>query len=353
MLNKSQDLISGKNSTNLQADLINYSGLSYHDCKEIFVDLFKANYPILLEDAGRIAKERAEYILNKFFVELFNRAPQMINKFNQPDIQCDLLTILREYARQGKTEIGDLLVELMVNRVLQNDQNVLQINLIEALSVVPKLTCAQMDILTIALLSKLKFLKECNHYTDLIAYLKDKICPFGERYQYAQVNLIHLEYLRCIYKMHAGGSPEPITSALRYNTKFMRWFSNGATLEQIKERFGDVNDISKILIKSCDDPAKYHLVTYDQFEFDSIIQKYQISSTKNNDYYFYFTCGSAIMYESNIQVLLKECLPCLNNVFMTTEQMTDYELYPLGVVIAQANYKRRLNEDLDISDLIV
>ena len=99
MLNKSQNLQAGDQSVNIQADKI-YLGLTYLDAKEIFLELFKANFPQLLESAGKIAQERADFITQKFFRELIERNPETLSKFNQPDLQSDLLIIQREYAKK-------------------------------------------------------------------------------------------------------------------------------------------------------------------------------------------------------------------------------------------------------------
>ncbi|WP_293006091.1 LPO_1073/Vpar_1526 family protein [Nitrosomonas sp.] len=352
MFNNSKELVAGNDSLNVQAGVIKV-GLTYSECKEIFLDLFNANFPKLLEQAGRIAHERAEYISQKIFLELFNRNPQSIIKFSQPDLQCDLLTVQREYARQGNIEIGDLLVELLIERVLQTEQNVLQINLTEALSIAPKLSAKQLDILTIALLSKLTFFNEYEQYSYLIDYLETKVCPFSKEYAYEPIDYIHLEYLRCLYKLHSNGLEDPLTSKLISEPKLMRYFANGATIEQVIERFGDINHIDKILTESYHDSSKLQLITYDPVKFNKILIDNKITFTKDQNFYWYFTAGGQLMGDGEIKKILKQEIPCIEKVFRSIERLNDFKLYPLGIVIAQANYKRRMGNTLDISQLII
>ncbi len=66
-----------------------------------------------------------------------------------PDFQRALFTVQKEYALTGDDELGDLLVDLLIDRTKQDNRSLLQIVLNESLSVVPKLTNDQLAALSV------------------------------------------------------------------------------------------------------------------------------------------------------------------------------------------------------------
>ena len=68
----------GEKSTNLQGQNVNiYNGISYSDAKEIFKDLFRANFLELKHEAADIAQTRAEEITGKFLDKLNSKSPEV------------------------------------------------------------------------------------------------------------------------------------------------------------------------------------------------------------------------------------------------------------------------------------
>lgn len=107
----------GDHSTNLQSKTVTiYQGISYAEAKEIALDVFKANFIQLKQEAAEIAKTRAEEITDVFLEKLNSRNPDAIRNFNEPALQDALFTAQKEYAKTGDKDLGDLLVDILVDR---------------------------------------------------------------------------------------------------------------------------------------------------------------------------------------------------------------------------------------------
>lgn len=116
--------------------------------KTVSLDVFKVNFYDLGEDVRQIANRRAEEITNEFLMKLQLSNDKIIEKTADPDIRYDLFEVQKAYARFGDKEMADLLVDVLVQRTEEN-ASFSKIVLNEALSVIPKLTQLQIDILTL------------------------------------------------------------------------------------------------------------------------------------------------------------------------------------------------------------
>ena len=157
MLSKDQEQSVTEGSTAIQAGgniTILNNGLTYDEVKTVALDVFKANFYELAGDAKEIAKTRAEEITEEFLSKLQKENPTGFKKSGDPDFQYALYTVQKEYARNGDKELGDLLVDLLVDRSKQEQRDILQIVLNESLSTAPKLTENQLAVLAMIFLFK-------------------------------------------------------------------------------------------------------------------------------------------------------------------------------------------------------
>ena len=128
---KDQNQESGDNSTNLQGKtIIINQGLSYADAKEIALDVFKSNFLELSAKAAETAKRRAEELVDNFLNELKQRAPESLNKMEDPGMQYAIFTAQKEYAKTGDKDLSKLLVDILVDRSKQEDRDLKQIVLV-------------------------------------------------------------------------------------------------------------------------------------------------------------------------------------------------------------------------------
>jgi hypothetical protein len=157
MLSKDQAQNVSSGSTAIQAGgnvTIVETGLTYADVRNIALDIFRTNFYKLAGVAKETAKVRAEEITEAFLSKLQNEHPAGLQKSNDPDFQYALFTVQKEYARNGDKDLGDLLVDLLVDRSKHEQRDILQIVLNESLKTAPKLTENQLAVLSLIFLFK-------------------------------------------------------------------------------------------------------------------------------------------------------------------------------------------------------
>lgn len=149
MKDNNQHLHGGDSSTNYQANRdITVTGLTYSETERLFITMFKANFYDLQEEAKDLALKRAEEITNKFLEKLRTENPQLIENTKEPDVRFGIYEVQKAYARSGNVNTGDMLINLLVERVKKENESLAALVLNEALTIIPKITKRQIDILT-------------------------------------------------------------------------------------------------------------------------------------------------------------------------------------------------------------
>ena len=130
MLNKDQSQEVSEGATAVQAGgnvVITQVGLSYSDVRDVALDVFRSNFYQLAAPAMETAKARAQEITDDFLKKLQQEYPDGFKKGQDPDFQHALFTVQKDYARTGDKDLGDLLVDLLVDRSKQDQRDILQI----------------------------------------------------------------------------------------------------------------------------------------------------------------------------------------------------------------------------------
>lgn len=102
--------------------------------------MFKANAIELAGVAQSIAVARAEQLTNDFLTKLEAEMPERANALADPDVQSVVFQAQREFARSGEEDLRVALVDLLAQRVGEDDRNLRTLALNEAIASAPKLT---------------------------------------------------------------------------------------------------------------------------------------------------------------------------------------------------------------------
>ncbi len=100
---------SGDSSQNIQAGRdITIDGLSYSETRQVAMDVYKANFLELRDEAAAIAYERAERFVESFLQKMAQEGQKEIPEGKNPDFQAAFYQAHKEYARTGDQDLGDL-----------------------------------------------------------------------------------------------------------------------------------------------------------------------------------------------------------------------------------------------------
>jgi len=350
MFKKSQKQDAGDNSTNLQSEIAtinttNHYGLTYSDAKEIALDVFNSNFPRLRAEAAATAQERAEDVTEKFFLKLNERNPEAIKEFEQPAMQDALFTVQKQYAKSGDQELGDLLVDILVDRAAEPKRNMLQIVLDEALTVAPKLTVEQLDTITLNFLLLLTRRLDCATYVGLVNYFTTKICPFIDGLTSEQTYYNHIEYLGCGHVR--AGSYGQLENNLRQTYK--GFFSKGFSLEDIESEFSNDIRLQGLLIPCFHNPEKLQFNFYDDVVLESMSKEKGFSDEEIIKLKSLFE--RTTMQQNEVKELLILAIPAIKRIFEVWDSspIKNLELTSVGVAIAHANYRRKTSDTMNLS----
>lgn len=146
----------------IQIGVQNNNGMSAEQASQIVTKLFMDNFPKLQEEAGRIAKERAEELCKEVIAKLDMQGKKDFSEFSDPDVQFVLGKAQQEYARFGTRQLLGLLSDIIISRVNYNHDFFMKILIDKALDIVKFLTPSHLNYLSIIFLCKHVVFKEIN-----------------------------------------------------------------------------------------------------------------------------------------------------------------------------------------------
>lgn len=348
MLNKNE-IQGGDESTNIQHsqnvtvnNTHNY-GLTYTDAKEIALDVFKTNFYQLSKEAASIAKQRAEEITDKFLNELKEQLPDGISQMNQPDIQYALFTVQKEYARTGDKELLENLVNILVDRVAANERSLLQIVLNESLDVLPKLTNEQLDILSLVFLLRYSRRLNISNIEDFKNYLLESIIPFMVDAK-EESNYQHLEFTGC-------GSVSVLGHKIEDNfaDSYKGLFSKGFSMEEFKSVLKDEKLSTTVLSPCLHNENLFQVSSVDDAQLEKICV--DAGADRNLVEGIKKLQNSKIMTSKEVKDFVIGLDPLIKQLFEIWEEspLRMVTLTSVGIAIAQANIKRKISEQYNLS----
>ncbi|WP_040207181.1 LPO_1073/Vpar_1526 family protein [Neobacillus jeddahensis] len=150
MIGDKQEIIAGDGTTNIQGNKVTVvnNGLSFPEVRQVAMDVFKSNFYDLGEKVEKLVNERAEEILNKYLGTLQSTAPEALSNTEDPDLRFAIYETQKNHARLGDDEIRDLLVDVLIKRTTNQNESFVKLVLNEALTIIPKLTTKQIDVLS-------------------------------------------------------------------------------------------------------------------------------------------------------------------------------------------------------------
>lgn len=188
-----------KNSTGNQiGNQYNYSlGLDYKSTKDLFNDLISSHLEEFKEEAKVIAEEKNKQLMDMFMNALKLHGLNDTNTlaiFKNPSMQLSYIAAQKANLKNRSPILQSTLVDLLIFRIAQPDNELINIVLSEAIKTAPLLTEPHFQIL--ALVFKLKYCGyEINSFDDFLITLKRDILPYiSPLPKITSANYQHLDY---------------------------------------------------------------------------------------------------------------------------------------------------------------
>lgn len=347
MLNKDQSQTVSAGSTAIQAGgnvTVTKLGLSYSEVRDVALDVFRSNFYELAGAAKETARARAEEITEDFLKKLVSENPAGLGKSEDPDFQHALFTVQKEYARCGDKELGDLLVDLLVDRSKHDQRNILQIVLNESLSTAPKLTEKHLASLAIIFLFKYTQNFGVGNHDLLGQYLDRHVLPFANKLANNDSAYQHLEFSGC---GSIGLGQVSLEQAL--GTTYQGQFLKGFDEAELSTRGVAIGRDQRFFIPCLNDPTKLQVRANSKVLLEKNLKAASISSDDHQKIVALFDVAK--MSDEEIKQKTVAIRPYMSDVFSAwaSSQMKSLTLTSVGMAIGHANIKRLVGEFADLS----
>lgn len=341
---KSQNQDAGAGSTAIQAGGdVSITGLTYSEVRQVAIDVFRSNFYELVGVAKATASARAEEVTNAFLEKMSKENPHGIQKANDPDFQYALFTVQREYARTGDKDLGDLLVDLLVDRSKEDNRNILQIVLNESLAVAPKLTEQHLAALSIVFLFTRVGIMELGNDVSLGNYLDQFAAPFATKLSKNPVGFQHLEFCGC-GKSGFGG--QNLASVLRRGAQ--GFFQHGFEFRDLSDRAIRTTD-QHIYVHNVKNPTLIQIHAVNKERLHEKFERHNVPFEDREKILTLF--DQTTMSEAEVKDKCIEIRPYMLDIFNVWDnsQMNGFSLTSVGVAIAHGNIKRFTGPFNDLS----
>ena len=334
---------SGDSSVNIQVGQIT-AGLTYEDTKTMLLDLFKSNFYQLAGIAEDTAKKRAEEITNQFLDELMKKNPKGLNSAREPDLQCALFTVQKEYAKSGDKDLGSILVDILVDRTKELNRNIKQIVLNESLETAPKLTKSQYSALSVIFILKYTKYTRMINLDEFTKYIDHVISPFVSDLVKNDTCYQHLEY--------AGAGTIGIGS-VRIEKVFLSQYP-GLFVKGFKQK--DISDLLEkeprlleIISKCLRDPNLLQIRAIDEPTIHTIASQIGVDPSVINE--LIEVQKRHMMNEKEVKDYSVLAHPCIKDLYDVWDNsyMKSLSLTSVGIAIGHANIRRVTGDEYDLS----
>ncbi len=347
MLNKDQSQEVRGGATAIQAGgnvTVTNVGLTYAEVRAVALDVFRANFYELAGTAKETARARAEEITEEFLKKLEKDNPSGLGKSEDPDFQYALFTVQKEYARNGDKDLGDLLVDLLVDRSKHDQRDILQIVLNESLSTAPKLTETQLSVLAIIFLFRYTQNQRIGNHDLLAKYFDQHVLPFAERLVKNDSCYQHLEFTGCGSIQMSEISLEQVLEHT-YQGQFLKGFD----ASEILTRGVSVGMDDRFFIPCLNNPEKFQVRANNRQILEQNIDGAAISADDKAKILTLFDVEK--MSHAEIRETCVKIRPYMEKVFDTWSDsgMKSFTLTSVGMAIGHANIKRLIGEFASLS----
>ena len=222
---------SGDNSQNIQISGNVHYGITVSDAFEISRNVVKQELSMYTREALTTAEERFKTIANKVVDQINVENPNLFPKFKDPAIQVALNETYKKYIETGDDELGDNLINMLIDRLEIENRNTKQFIIDDARIVLPKLSNANISFLALQVFSLLNIpTNNNNDYKTAIDKLK-KITEGAATI--SNLDIMYLKQAGCAIGVPMIHVNRNIADSLLNTYEY--YFSMGITLDAFNE----------------------------------------------------------------------------------------------------------------------
>lgn len=178
-----------------------HAGLSIEQTKEIAREVMRTEYGILFEDAQQTFKIRATKLTDEIIEKVESTNPLLKQRFIEPSIQLTLNAVLKEYGKTGNSDLGEGLVDLMIEKLTSENGSVQSYIIDEAINILPKLNKEHLTFLAFLYRFRSTYVTNLTNLIKFNSYYQQWINIAQPIINIDEDFIKYLNFLRCIQDM--------------------------------------------------------------------------------------------------------------------------------------------------------
>jgi hypothetical protein len=258
----------------------------------------------------------------------------------------------RDFAVTGDKEMGNLLIDMLIERSKMKERDVLRIVTDESLKVIPKLTQAQINMLTVIFLVKYAVAYTVKDVDSLRSYLLEFFLPFIGSVTKDPGEYRHIAYCGCGTVGIATMAVPDWSIEEMLLARFGGILTNGSLSSEMEKKFASKPHLNKYLKPFIDNPLKLQTIFVSKTELE---EKLDNDSTDIQDLHDMLWLYDRSLMETRQVTMFVQRINSKFINFINIWNNSDIKLTTLtsvGIAIAAANFQRLTKCPLDISEWI-
>jgi hypothetical protein len=310
-------------------------GVTATEVIEIATSLWNANFPALQHEAKHVARERMDDFVNRFVTSLERNYKEGMAQASDVGFQAALFRAQGDFARSGDDKLGDVLVDLLVERTKVPDRGLLQIVLDQSLETVHKLTKNQLDALGIIFLLRHTADSEIRSKEMLAEHFDSYLRPLAEDFSLTRASLQHMEFAGC----GTIGVASATIQGLMLHT-YPGLFNKGV-FEVAIDRDQFSSDYNSLVVQCLNDPNRLQVGVISDESLEREIAAKQISADEGVHLRQLWTAN--VMNEHEVADLLIKMQPYMRQIIpmWTSTEMCKFPLTSVGIALGHATLRQR------------
>lgn len=218
-----------------QIVIVNNNGIGYEAVKTICNDIVKDELMKYADDAKSLANKRQEELMNSILEKLQDERisnENILKEFKNPDMQYCYFEAQKAFIRRGTDELELILSNLIVHRVKESKNSLLQIVLNQAVEVSNLLLPQQYDILSLAFFMINCGIQNVDSFAKLTDIIKSYLIPFIKDLTKKASVYKHIEFSKCGSISIGENKLEKL-----FSNKFRTLFLKGKSRDELTNEF--------------------------------------------------------------------------------------------------------------------
>ncbi|MEV0360299.1 LPO_1073/Vpar_1526 family protein [Nocardia sp. NPDC050697] len=328
----------GKNSQQIQGERIeyhvhNHTGLSMEDAIDLYARLSRADAQRYTEAAFTKIDQRVDEFLVNYFERQSSVDPDGLSSLEDPFMQRSLRDAQIEFATSGSEDLGQVLVDLLVQLSNRERSSLSAIALRDAIQIVPKLKQEHLNTLSVIVALRCTIYNAWNSFHEMYGSLSETVAPLANEYSDGGLGYRHMQGLGLGW----FGMSEGEVSAM-FLARYPGLFTKGIN-------FGDIpTDIAnKVrIIPALRDERKVQLAITSQGSVDAHVEEGNFTDEQGRR--ISAIIRTNLMSELEVKEEFERRVPAMRSLLHAwrhTSNMHEFDLTSTGFAIGHANLQAK------------